>query len=233
MVIRLAKVLISEIATRVGWLLLLGGLILPVGEFYDHLTAKDGVATVIAVKTVCERHQCSLGKCRWRRIKCEEANGTAPGEIRTIGSAKLSINTNLRRPATTWARFTKLQIKHAEVGDTLQIRYRGKRRPYVTIPLSMKNVRLGFLISFAGVALLFLGRPSKQKAAPVPTASPREPVVDVQSRQPAAPLPAPSRIAGRPNTEPVISPAVHATNRPAYIPPDRKSSVQRQRGWFS
>lgn len=220
------RVVVGEFATRIGWFLLLCGLILPGMQAFDTLTATEATATVVEIRTVCSKQVSSKS---WRKFSCDqqaevEAAGTA---VRTQHWAKLAFSAPDGRARSAWANFGKLEIKEAAVGQQLQILYRGDyKKPYVARPFDWKLAGIGFAVSFAGLVLLLIARSAKRAASP-PTAAPPRPA---ERRQPV-PTPVPQQQPVRAPQAATI-PLSQASPRPAYVSPGRRSSVERNRGWF-
>lgn len=225
MVTKVVRVFFAEIASRFGWFLLLVGLILPGFQVFDHLTTRQAVATVVDIQPLCQKEICKLGKCRWRKIRCEtmaevEAAGT---NVRSRPYAKLAFTDSRGRARKAWTSFSKLEIKSAEVGDHFTIVYRGNKRPYVAPPFSWQLAGLGFGISLAGLVLVMLARALRrppQPAQPMPVPPP------VGARQEQARY-APRKPAAAPTPVDVASTKARRADAPAR---QRGGAVQRDRG---
>lgn len=149
------KTLLKTYSKYIGWLLLLAGLVLPGMEAFDSLTCQSATARIVSIGESCEQKQQFAGRTSWRRFSCEKwQDAIASGvRVKKVNHAKLSFATT-KGPATAWARFSKLELRQAKVGDTLPILYRGEGTVYVTTPFSLENVSMGLMISLVGLMML-------------------------------------------------------------------------------
>lgn len=214
---------VTEVAKSLTWylgiLLVMAGLILPGMELLDLFTTDRAAGTIVKTGKTCEKKVC-LGKCHWQRFSCSQIKHVkAEGfETRVKNHAKISFASD-SGPVTAWAGFSKLDLQQVNVGDKLDIRYRGPKPYYVTTPFSLENVRNGLLICAVGFVLLFSRRAfhaevtqeSLERAAGIDPETACRPEDERASRK------VPSRrVASRPRRSPVMVP--------------RQAAVQRNRG---
>ncbi len=145
---------------NLGWLLAFAGLIMPGMLIFDEFTTTPVRATITEVGYVCEKRVCLLGRCNWQREKCSELDGSSAAgeEVHRKPRAKVEFQTD-EGMAEVWARFTKLNIERAKVGDEVDVLYRGPAPYYVSAPFSHLQAALGLLVSLlGGVLLVITGR---------------------------------------------------------------------------
>jgi hypothetical protein len=221
MIPKLAGHFIGELATRLGWLFLLCGLILPGMQAFDTLTASEAVARITEVRTLCNMQTSIQGRKSWRQFPCtERADVEATGtSVRTKGWAKLAFSGADGVVRTVWKNFGKLEIEHAEVGQQLPILYRGNNDPYVARPFDWRLAGIGFAISIGGLMLLGVARRMRHDTSDANDRVRSPPGKDKGQAQYQAGMP-------RPRAVTVADPARLAKS------PQRVPVVQRARGWL-
>ncbi|MEZ5851652.1 MAG: hypothetical protein R3D68_13490 [Hyphomicrobiaceae bacterium] len=159
MVLRFVRFLAVHFGRRLGWLMLLAGLIMPAMQLYDRVTGVPAIATVTKLGSICEMKPCS-GKCAWKRISCGEVavHDAAGTRTRRTPYAQLAFQGAGGVEQSVWVNFGKLDVKHVAVGESLDILYRGKVRPYVTRPRQKRALEVGLMLSLAGGILLAVSR---------------------------------------------------------------------------
>lgn len=244
MVWRIGRVLAGELLSRFGWLLAGVGVVIVGMQAYDRMTTEPAVATITDIKPLCQRQDGDLGKGRWRKINCAELETlrAAGAHVRSKPYARLGFTGADGRARDVWVNFGKLELKTANVGDRIEITYRGgKKKPYVTpalSPLSPQQLLLGPACGLAGLILIVLARRFARASDGDSNSDSDDTTLSPSPTSTRAPVPTPW---GAPQS--AAGQRRYATPRPApsssspqsvrnYQPPQRAGAVQRNRGWF-
>ncbi|MEZ5855424.1 MAG: hypothetical protein R3D67_12055 [Hyphomicrobiaceae bacterium] len=233
---------------RLGWLLLLAGLV-PLGiQAFDHSTTERATAQVVGIENYCKPASCST--CRYRRSTCLTASGsgTRTADLKQRRYVRLAFATREGRTIAARARFSLLELAEPKIGEVMTIRYRTDHPTRVRPDNPKRLTMLGLLVAAVGLVILGLGRLGRLFGRGVSRAATDRPIeLQRAMREHAARSPwgqsgaatvsaawghasGPSEPSG---SEPVRStPKAHGANRPKVAVATRQHKQGRNRGWF-